>query len=123
MNTSRLKYRRSLQVSGLIRLALLGAITAAVGGAFVVIKNRQHGLANAKGQMEGEIEQFNKQIDTLEMRILAMIDHKVLQGLLDSELEGCGLVAIESPELISLDSPRAEQYALYREPRGEEKEF
>jgi len=110
-------------VSGLIRLAVLGAITAAVAGAFVVVKNRQHSLANAKGVMEGEIEQFHKQIETLELRIMAMIDHKVLQRRLDGEMDGCGLVAIESPELISLDPPRAEQYALYQEPRGEEEEF
>ena len=100
MNTSRKKYRRSLQVHGLVRLVLLGAISALVGGAFVIVKNRQHALANEKGALNAEIVSIDRAIKTLEMRITALVDSDAIAAQLPTM--GEGLVAIDRVEKIFL---------------------
>lgn len=117
MNTSRKKYRRSLQVSGIIRLVLLGAISAGVAGGFVVVKNRQHGLANSKVGMESEIVQLHKKLETVEIRIAGMIDRKVLEERIGKDMAGRGLVDIESTETVRAGGQPDEQYASYRATR------
>lgn len=123
MNTSRMKYRRSLQVGGLIRLVLVGVIGAGVGGAFVVVKNRQHSLANAKAAMEAEIDQFHKQIDTLDLRIMAMVDRRVLAERLAGDMAGRGLIDIENAEQLSLAGQGGEQYASYKDTWRDENNY
>ncbi len=118
-----MKYRRSLQVGGLIRLVLVGVIGAGVGGAFVVVKNRQHSLANAKAAMEAEIDQFHKQIDTLDLRIMAMVDRRVLAERLAGDMAGRGLIDIENAEQLSLAGQGGEQYASYKDTWRDENNY
>ena len=119
MNTSRKKYRRSLQVNGLIRLVLLGVIAAVAGGAFVMVKNRQHALANAKGQIENEIFALNKEIETLDLRIAAMIDRDAISSRI-SDFDG-QLVKIERAVKVKCGGANEEQYASYD--RGDSENF
>jgi len=110
-------------VGGLIRLVLVGVIGAGVGGAFVVVKNRQHSLANEKAAMEAEIEQFHKQIDTLGLRIMAMVDRKVLEERLAGDMAGRGLIDIEQTEQVSLAGQGGEQYASYKDTWRDENNY
>ena len=123
MNTSRKKYRRSLQVHGLVRLVLLGVVAAVVAGAFVITKNRQHSLANGKSALEAEILSLDKQIDTLDLRIAAMIDREAIARRLADF--GDQLVKIERAETVitgGQDDGRA-QFASYRIPQRGREEF
>ena len=104
-------------MSGLIRLVLLGAIAAVVAGAFVVVKNRQHALANAKGALEGEIASIHKQIETLDLRIAAMIGRDALTERL-GDLGSYGLVKIERAETVISGGQDGEQFASYHLPRA-----
>lgn len=121
MNTSRKKYRRSLQVHGLIRLVLLGAISAVVAGAFVVVKNRQHALANGKGALEAEIGSIHKQIETLDLRIAKMIGRKAIAARMGDM--AMGLVSIERTEKLIPGRDEGEQFASYRHPPSVPEEF
>jgi hypothetical protein len=122
MNTSRKKYRRSLQVSGIVRLVLLGAIAAVGAGAFVVVKNRQHSLASERSAIESEIVSCQKQIETLDLRIAAIIDRPAIASRL-KEMGGAGLVVIESVEKVISGGEQGEQFASYRRPRAAREEF
>ena len=108
-------------MSGLIRLVLLGAVSAVVGGAFVVVKNRQHSLANEKASIEGEIVAINKRIETLDLRIAAMVDRDAIAARLDDL--GGELVKIERAERVMASGQVLEQFASYRRPRSERDEF
>jgi hypothetical protein len=121
MNKSRKIYRRSLQVRGLIRLVLLGAVVAVVAGTFVVVKNRQHSLANQKSQLETEIASIDKQIETLDLRIAAMIDRDAIAARLPDM--GDGLVKIEHAERVISGGRGEDQFASYRRPRTVREEF
>ena len=66
-------------MSGLIRLVLLGAVSAVVGGAFVVVKNRQHSL----GAFAEEAEYLFHQDPSLDLG----------HGTLECTKRGMGLTA------------------------------
>ena len=94
----------------MIRLVLLGGIAAGVAGAFVIVKNRQHGMANAKGGMECEIVQLHKQIETLDLDIEEMIGREVLKRLVAAGKCGSGLVVIREPETVRSGRQEGEQF-------------
>ncbi|MFT4549880.1 MAG: putative TIM-barrel enzyme [Pseudoalteromonas tetraodonis] len=121
MNKSRKIYRRSLQVSGIVRLVMLGVIASIVAGAFVVVKNRQYALANERGAIEGEIASIDKQIETLDLRIAAMIDRDALAARLHDS--GNELVKIEHAEKVIMGGDGGEQFASYRRSRSVRDEF
>ena len=108
-------------MSSLVRLILLGAVVAIVAGAFVVVKNRQHSLANQKSDLEGEISSIGKQIETLELRIAAMIDRDAIAARLGDM--STGLVKIERAERVLSDGEQGEQFASYRRHRTSRDEF
>ena len=108
---------------GLIRLVLLGAISAVVAGAFVIVKNRQHALANEKGALNAEIGSIDRAIKTLDLRIAAMIDRDAIAARLGNM--GGGLVKIERAERILIAGAQpGEQFASYDDrSRSERDEF
>ena len=112
MNKSRKIYRRSLQVSGIARVVVLGIIGSMVAGAFVIVKNRQHALANGKGAIESEIVAITKHIETLDLRIAAMIDRDAIAARLG--VMGNGFVKIERVEKVILGAPASERFVSYR---------
>ena len=121
MNTSRKKYRRSLKVNGIIRLVLFGAVVAIVASAFVVVKNRQHRLANERRAMLNEISTFEKEADTIELRIAAMIDRQAIAARLG--VVGHSLVKIERTESVLSDQEPETQLASYPTTRRVPQEF
>ena len=123
MNKSRKIYRRSLQVSGIARLVVLGIIASVVAGTFVNVKNRQHTLANKKGEIESEITSINKQIETLDLRIAAMIDRDAIASRLRDSASSNGLVKIERAEKVISGGDQREQFASYRRPEDVRDEF
>ena len=123
MNKSRKIYRRSLQVSGIARLVALGIIASVVAGAFVNVKNRQHTLANKKGEIESEIISINKQIETLDLRIAAMIDRDAIAARLRDTALCNGLVKIECAEKVVCGGEQGERFASYRRPNPDSDEF
>ncbi len=110
MNTSRKKYRRSLKVNGIVRLVLFAIAVAFVACAFVVVKNRQHTVANERRQMLEVIEGYEKQADTLELRIAAMLDRQAIAARL--EIMGHSLVKIDHAETVNGSEPET-QLASY----------
>jgi len=108
-------------VDGLVRLIVLGVITAAIGGAFVVLKNRQHALANEKGSLEGQIGSIYKQIESLDLRIAAMIGRDAIAARL-AEM-GNGLVKIECAEKLISGGDEGAQFASYSRLQPAREEF
>jgi len=121
MNTSRRKYRRSLKVNGIIRLVLFATVVAFVACAFVVVKNRQHTLANERRGMLNEIATYEKQADTIELRIAAMMDRKAISARLS--MMGHSLVKIRHVEKVEIDGEGETQFASYPTTRRVEQEF
>ena len=121
MNTSRKTYRRTLQVRSLALLVMLGIVAAIVGGAFVVVKNRQHSLAKQRGVIESEIASITKQIETLDLRIAAMIDRDAIAARIQDL--NVNLVKIERAEKVISGGEAEERFAAYRRPRSADEEF
>ena len=108
-------------MSGLMRLVVLGAISAGVAGAFVVVKNRQHALGDQKRSLEAEIIICNKRIDTAELQLVRMTS----PGEVESRLESIGwpMIVIERTEKVTAGIGSRTEYASYSRYRPTEGQY
>ena len=110
------RYQRRLDVGSILSLLLLAAVVAVVACGFVVIKNAHVERGDVRRTLEKKIALMEKEVDSIDLRISALCDRRVLANSLRKH-ESKLVPIIRSEELSGLPAVVPQAVALAR---GEE---